>query len=345
LPDDALTKEIKLTQDLMDLFLNYQIPSDLLSYNGAADASPQHKVQVVQEYVARIYETINAMKQDTLKDLQLQAAAANPFAIPPPPPNPFAMPPPPPPPPQQSSPVFCSAPPPPPVFCSAPPPPSAFFSAPPPPPPSGGAPPPPPPPAPMPSSAPAPPPPPPPSAPAQTVSQPKQPKEPKPDVPAEKESGAVVSEAAGFDFTQIPTKLDQEFERLDKDSALRPTIIKASKSWTKTSKASLLAEPTTTSISGHQRKDERHKAFDLLDALSRSGSLPFEQASFHVVVAATHCFAKSVMDTLIQDNVNPIERLEQSLLIVAKTLQGVPVSELVKADQLARLQATFPHLF
>merc|ERR1711970_950376 len=33
LPDDSLTKEIKLTQDLMQLFIKYQIPSDLLAFD------------------------------------------------------------------------------------------------------------------------------------------------------------------------------------------------------------------------------------------------------------------------------------------------------------------------
>ncbi|CAK9094777.1 Uncharacterized protein SCF082_LOCUS44533 [Durusdinium trenchii] len=33
LPADSLTKEIKLTQDLMQLFIKYQIPSDLLSFS------------------------------------------------------------------------------------------------------------------------------------------------------------------------------------------------------------------------------------------------------------------------------------------------------------------------
>merc|ERR1712039_144456 len=33
LPADSLTKEIKLTQDLMQLFIRYQIPSDLLSFD------------------------------------------------------------------------------------------------------------------------------------------------------------------------------------------------------------------------------------------------------------------------------------------------------------------------
>merc|ERR1719491_1234203 len=39
LPPDALTKEIRLTQDLMQLFLQYQIPSDLLSYDAAIEGA------------------------------------------------------------------------------------------------------------------------------------------------------------------------------------------------------------------------------------------------------------------------------------------------------------------
>jgi len=38
LPDDALTKEIKLTDSLMNLFLEFNVPSDLLSFNAENDA-------------------------------------------------------------------------------------------------------------------------------------------------------------------------------------------------------------------------------------------------------------------------------------------------------------------
>ena len=37
IPENSLAKEIKLTEDLMSLFIDYQIPSDLLSYDGAGN--------------------------------------------------------------------------------------------------------------------------------------------------------------------------------------------------------------------------------------------------------------------------------------------------------------------
>ena len=36
--DGALTKEIQLTQQLVSLFIDYQIPSDLLSYDGPSSS-------------------------------------------------------------------------------------------------------------------------------------------------------------------------------------------------------------------------------------------------------------------------------------------------------------------
>jgi hypothetical protein len=53
LPDDSLTKEIQLTQDLMELFIKYQIPSDLISYSGPAEAALEAKVAVVKGHGER----------------------------------------------------------------------------------------------------------------------------------------------------------------------------------------------------------------------------------------------------------------------------------------------------
>lgn len=110
---------------------------------------------------------------------------------------------------------------------------------------------------------------------------------------------------------------------------------------------------------------EKAKAFDLLDALSRSGALSVDHASLHIVIAATHCFDKTLMDTVIQDNVNPIEKvplllsfisssssphslshpqLERSSLIVASTIHSVEPVELLAAAQVERVSTYSPKL-
>ena len=67
LPADSLTKEIRLTQDLMELFIKYQVPSDLLSYAGPTEASDSTKLQTVKEYVEAMKNTIQASKEQALE--------------------------------------------------------------------------------------------------------------------------------------------------------------------------------------------------------------------------------------------------------------------------------------
>ena len=99
------------------------------------------------------------------------------------------------------------------------------------------------------------------------------------------------------------------------------------------------------SIDFHTIQSERNQAFDLLDALSRSGSLPISCSELHVIVCVTHSFEKTVMNTLIQDNVNPIERLELSALLLASTIYGQPAHNLIGDDlERSRLTANFPSL-
>ena len=93
-----------------------------------------------------------------------------------------------------------------------------------------------------------------------------------------------------------------------------------------------------------EQKDEKNRAFDLLDALSRSGALPIEHASLHVVIAATHCFDKTLLDTVIQGNVNPIEKVERSVMLVATTVHNRDASEMILEDQRARFFTYTPKL-
>jgi hypothetical protein len=137
---------------------------------------------------------------------------------------------------------------------------------------------------------------------------------------------------------KVPGQLDSTFSRLDLDGALRATKILPAERWTKKSQKALLASPTESTLNKDDQTAERKRAFDLLDALSRSGALTIECASLHVMVAVTHCFTKSLVDTVVQDNVNPIEKVERSSLIVASAIHGTPAAELIQTDHVDRVR-------
>jgi hypothetical protein len=304
LPDDSLTKEIRLTQDLMELFIKYQIPSDLLTFDGDPNASPTVKIDAVKHYVSVMQAMINDSQQ---KEMQQQASQyiysametrEESFSIP-----------------QMEGDVARGA-----KRGRAKPQQQSQSTS------SrqynlSGA-----------SAAP------PPAQPQQsqsTISQSRPPsKQPSSELSTEVD-----------DYTTIPTELDRKFEILDEDSALRPTIIQPGQIWLKSSQAALLAEPVQQTLDVTLQTTEKSRAFDLLDALTRSGCLMIDQASLHVVMAATHCFDKTLIDTVIQDNVNPIEKVERSALIVATTIHNKPAVELVKPEQLERVSTYSPILF
>ena len=68
LPPDALDKEMKLTQDLQELFIEYQAPSDLLSYNGfLEDVATEDKISNVRDNVKGVMDIVSAEKEKQLK--------------------------------------------------------------------------------------------------------------------------------------------------------------------------------------------------------------------------------------------------------------------------------------
>jgi hypothetical protein len=146
------------------------------------------------------------------------------------------------------------------------------------------------------------------------------------------------------DYTRIPAELDRQFERLDTDGALRATILNPSDPWTRTAQKGLLSAPTTSAMFSGEQRTEKNRAFDLLDALSKSGALAIDDASLHVVIAATHCFDRTLLDTVIQDNVNPIEKVERSLMIVGATIHGQSASALLADEQRERFFTYTPQL-
>ena len=333
LPKDALDKEMKLTQDLMELFVEYQVPSDLLSYSGFQEnVASQDKVSNVKDNVKSVLGVVNAEKEKQLKleqaktemamEEMMQGFVGGPVA-----------------------PVFGAAPTPaligsgprpgsrsitspmqlrsthslqksryrlgsPDIMCGSP---AIMCSA----------------------LA---------SVEAQSVRPSQEGQARSSSSNAPRRQSILLPADRGGDFTLIPQILDEAVERYAQSSALRSTTIKTG-NWSRSRQENLLTGPKRIQLSSDDAEREKNKAFDLLDALSRSGSFPITYSDLHVIVAVTHCFDKDVMSTVVCDNVNPIEKLECSTLILASAVHGVPARELIgDVNEVQRLVGLLPSL-
>ena len=148
-----------------------------------------------------------------------------------------------------------------------------------------------------------------------------------------------------IDFTKIPSKLDSQFELLDTSDSLHTTILSVASNWQKKYQKTILGNTESKSLNEESLKEERDNAFDLLDCLTKSGELKLCQSEFHVVLVSSYCFDKSVLNSLCQDNLNPIEELERSTLIVASTLFEKPVEHLIEEERIEQIKQHSPQLF
>jgi hypothetical protein len=76
------------------------------------------------------------------------------------------------------------------------------------------------------------------------------------------------------DFTSLPAQIDAALGLArGLDGAVRPTRISVGGTWRKRFQTSLLAAPSEKSLGADELRTEKNKAFDLLDALCKSGAL------------------------------------------------------------------------
>jgi hypothetical protein len=135
--------------------------------------------------------------------------------------------------------------------------------------------------------------------------------------------------SAQTDFTSIPKKLDKMFESYDKEGALRTVTLKTGGEWTRQRQENLLTKMQKARLQSDDQKTETNKALDLLDALSRSGSLPIASGELHVLIGVRHSFEQNIMATVIQGSVNPIEKVDYSSLLIAATVHQVDIPTLL----------------
>ena len=352
LPVGALTKEIKLTQDLMSLFVDYQIPSDLLSFGGDDAASTEGKLEAVKGHVKAVMDVISAAKENQIMDEERKAemreakdffgAEQQQLRYLQPPPQ------------QQQlrrargiGALLCSD-----EFvqCAAPTTSTAFASS------ASAA-------ASLPSGSAAA------SLPSGSVAATSEWESQDCDLegsvvpavaaassqmPDGKSGEANISQDTQSpeepievdDFTLVPKVLDAKVEKFDANSSLKSTILITGPVWERWRQEDLLSDPKSSRLFADDVRSEKNKAFDLLDALSRSGTLSIECAELHVVVAVSHCFENDLVGTIIQDNINPIEKVERSSLIVGSTIHDETCQVLLQSSaHIDRIGETFPALF
>ncbi|CAE7698434.1 unnamed protein product [Symbiodinium sp. CCMP2456] len=167
---------------------------------------------------------------------------------------------------------------------------------------------------------------------------------PSPPPPPQAREAAEAADSGAFDYTQLPHQLDANYLKFDSDAVLRPTKIDLATVWTKQEQPGLLGDSRSRQLREADQRAETNKAFDLLDALSRSGAEALE-SSLHIVVAATHCFDETILNTLVQQNRNPIEKMERSMLIMASTLHRKPLDQLIHPGEVDRVRALMPTVF
>jgi isochorismate synthase EntC len=142
-----------------------------------------------------------------------------------------------------------------------------------------------------------------------------------------------------IDVTCIPSLLDVRFDNDLAGNIIRPAIINPIDVWSQKHKKSLMATPELLTLDSERQKQEKNRAFALIDALTRSGALRVSDASLHVVMASVHSFEKTIMETVVQDNVNPIERVEQSTIVLASAIHNTSMTSLLKASQIERINS------
>jgi hypothetical protein len=176
---------------------------------------------------------------------------------------------------------------------------------------------------------------------AQQVVQQAQTSVPVPNPPTNVSQPQPPSYDQSFDYTKVSTLIDQAMDSKLKEATIRPVIIKHDGTVQRSFLKSLLSKPENEVLYETEKKNAYNKALDLLDCLSRSGELEMLHSQVHVFYAVQQAFDDTVMDTIVKKNHNPIHQMEKAMLLLAKTIHGTSLEEIVLPTQSARVASLF----
>lgn len=131
-------------------------------------------------------------------------------------------------------------------------------------------------------------------------------------------------------FSEIPRQLDQLLQSYGNcNHTLRSVTHATVDQWELKRQENLPTKLQAFNIEASGVKGETNKALYLLEVLSSSGSLPIVSGELHIIVSVCHSFEKNVMDTIIINNVNPIEKVDFSSLLVASCIHEESIPKMV----------------
>eukprot|EP01063_Lacrimia_lanifica_P010589 TRINITY_DN17327_c0_g2_i1.p1 TRINITY_DN17327_c0_g2~~TRINITY_DN17327_c0_g2_i1.p1 ORF type:complete len:869 (+),score=301.22 TRINITY_DN17327_c0_g2_i1:62-2608(+) len=159
------------------------------------------------------------------------------------------------------------------------------------------------------------------------------------------EAAAAAAAPDHLDATRLPRVLEAAYAAASGDGCVQPAVLHCGSLWQKAYQKQLLQAPGRAFLGEAEQAKEKQRAWDLLSSLTRCGALPLVDASLHIIVSATHAFDRTLMATVIEENVNPIERVERSLLSAAAAVHGVPAAELIHPAHVDRVRDASPALF
>ena len=136
----------------------------------------------------------------------------------------------------------------------------------------------------------------------------------------------------------LPLRMSKRFDLFPDLSLQTSTMYCGTEITRKGCDGKILSKEQTKKLSSSDITPLHQQAMSLLDGLTKGGAVPLQAVDLHVISSTAHYFDKTLLNIVIQDNTNPVEKVELSTLLVASSIRGKPIPEIVNQNQVPRIQ-------